>query len=274
MTTRRLIAPLAVLAATAAVTISLACSSSGRESSGMSEPQEVVKFVDPKAKEVIEAMSGWITSQDRLRAELTDTIDMVREDGVKIQLCHERELTVERPSKVRFDIHGDQKNGRLVFDGSNVTLYYSDANAYASRAFKGSVSDMLEMMKTEYGLLMPGADVLSPNMGERILAKTDRVEYLGIHLAAGRPCHHLVLSNELVDGQIWVDAEGDPVLRKFIISYKYAFGEPQYTLVVNSLEPVRSFPPGQFTADLPVGAERIAFEPVSSFNPNAGGVRQ
>ncbi len=56
-----------------------------------------------------------------------------------------------------------------------------------------------------------------------------RGEYLGIHEAAGVPCHHLAFEQATIDWQLWIDAGKDPLPRKLVITYKTEDEVPQYT---------------------------------------------
>ncbi len=56
--------------------------------------------------------------------------------------------------------------------------------------------------------------------------------YLGIHEAAGVPCHHLSFEQATIDWQLWIDAGTEPVPRKLVIAYKTEDEVPQYAVTI------------------------------------------
>ena len=83
-------------------------------------------------------------------------------------------------------------------------------------------------------------------------------EYLGIHLAAGVPCHHLAFSQEAIDWQIWIDAGPQPLPRKIVISYAGEPGAPQYTATIRRWNLDPAFPEDLFRFEAPEGATGIS----------------
>ena len=64
------------------------------------------------------------------------------------------------------------------------------------------------------------------------MGDVQRGVYLGIHEAAGVPCHHLSFEQATIDWQIWIDAGTDPLPRKLVITYKTEDEVPQYAVTI------------------------------------------
>ena len=47
----------------------------------------------------------------------------------------------------------------------------------------------------------------------------------------GKRCHHLAFAQEHVDWQVWIEDGAQPLVRKFVITYKDEPGAPQYTAI-------------------------------------------
>jgi hypothetical protein len=84
-----------------------------------------------------------------------------------------------------------------------------------------------------------------------------RGKYLGIHLAAGTPCHHLVFAQEDLVWQIWVDTGDKPFPRKFAVAYVGEPGVPQYAAVFRKWTVDPKLEPAAFRFIAPAGAQRI-----------------
>ena len=82
-------------------------------------------------------------------------------------------------------------------------------------------------------------------------------KYLGVHQAAGVPCHHLSFGQDGVEWQIWIDAGAQPLPRKLAIAYWDQPGVPQYQAVFRhwTLDP--KLTADQFVFKLPTGAKKI-----------------
>src|SRR3546814_4078973 len=65
---------------------------------------------------------------------------------------------------------------------------------------------------------------LPVELGLRILSAAD----VELNVLAGVPTDHVAVQAENVDFQVWVDAGEKPLLRRVVITYKTAEGEPQY----------------------------------------------
>ena len=71
-----------------------------------------------------------------------------------------------------------------------------------------------------------------PTVYARLMGDVQRGVYLGIHEAAGVPCHHLSFEQATIDWQIWIDAGTDPLPRKLVITYKTEDEVPQYAVTI------------------------------------------
>ena len=65
-----------------------------------------------------------------------------------------------------------------------------------------------------------------------MMGSVQRGVYLGLHDAAGVPCHHLSFEQATIDWQIWIDAGRDPLPRKLVIAYKTEDEVPQYSVTI------------------------------------------
>jgi hypothetical protein len=89
------------------------------------------------------------------------------------------------------------------------------------------------------------------------MAGVQRGVYLGVHEAAGVPCHHLSFEQATIDWQIWIDAAADPLPRKLVIAYKTEDEVPQYTVMIRRWDLDPRLPDARFVFTPPAGATRV-----------------
>src|SRR6476469_4481445 len=89
------------------------------------------------------------------------------------------------------------------------------------------------------------------------MGDVQRGVYLGIHEAAGVPCHHLSFEQATIDWQIWIDAGAEPLPRKLVITYKAEDEVPQYTVTIRKWNLKAQLPDALFAFSPPEGAKRI-----------------
>ena len=91
---------------------------------------------------------------------------------------------------------------------------------WTSGAVPPTVDQALDWVFEQTGTVIPLADFLYADSYARLMEDVQRGVYLGIHEAAGVPCHHLSFEQATVDWQIWIDAGKEPLPRKLVITYK------------------------------------------------------
>jgi len=91
------------------------------------------------------------------------------------------------------------------------------ASAAAQEAPPPPVEPELAPGSDKTGTVIPLADFLYANPYEHLMGSVQRGVYLGIHEAAGVPCHHLSFEQETIDWQLWIDAGKEPLPRKLVI---------------------------------------------------------
>ena len=128
---------------------------------------------------------------------------------------------------------------------------------YATVAAPATIDATLDRLQDEYGIAMPLMDLLYADPYSVLTETVTYGRYLGIHQAAGVPCHHLVFSQATVEWQIWIDAGDEPLPRKLVITYVQEPGEPQYTATIRRWSLTPNFPEDLFTFVAPEDAQKV-----------------
>jgi hypothetical protein len=158
---------------------------------------------------------------------------------------------------VAADATGDTLNRAAWYDGRTITVLDKENNVYATLEAPATIDATFDKLQDDYGVVLPLADLLYADPYAVLTAGVTYGRYLGIHLAAGVPCHHLAFSQPTIEWQIWIDAGDKPLPRKLVISYVDEPGEPQYSATIRRWTLDTKVPDGLFTFEAPEGALKI-----------------
>ena len=221
-------------------------------------------------------MAEFLAKTPRFAVEVEETFTEVNDGEPKIELTNVRRAAVERPNHVAADATGDTLNRAAWYDGRSVTVLDKDHNVYATIEGAATIDATLDKLEDDYGVVLPFADLFYSDPYAVLTEDVTYGRYLGLHLAAGALCHHLVFAQQTIEWQIWIDAGDEPLPRKFVITYVQEPGEPQYTAVVRRWALNPTLPEGLFTFEAPEGATKIdakaiVRKPSESDKPREGG---
>jgi hypothetical protein len=220
-------------------------------------PDVPTRILDPRADEVLRAATTLLAETKTFAFEAEERFDEIPSGQPRTLLTNVRRVVVERPNRLAADAEGDTLSRSVWFDGRSLALYDRAQNVYASIPTPGSIDTALETIFEKYGVDIPLADLLFSDPYETLTAEVTYSRYLGLHLAAGVLCHHLVFSQPTIEWQIWIDAGGQPLIRQLAISYVREPGEPQYAAVLTKWRLLPTLPDALFRFDPPDGAVRV-----------------
>lgn len=231
---------------------------------GVIDAQEVRQkpVIDPEAEQVLRQLSEHNKQVKAGIFRLTDTIDDVQADGRKLQFSHMREITIERPNKLKVETTGDLTTRTLWKDGKTLTVLDRSKNVYAQLPDPGTINQAIDMLQEKYNVSLPAADLLSDDVYQTMTAGCDAIDYIGIGYVGDEKCHHLAFTRPNIDWQLWISVGDKPSMRKMVITYKRMPGEPQYTMQLLKVEDAGKIKDAIFACDIPKGAEKIEFQPV------------
>jgi hypothetical protein len=207
-------------------------------------------------------MSAYLqeTSQFAFEAEFTE--EDVLESGQKLQFEGTVQLLLRRPDKLRLDTISAREKQRFWYDGKNIILQDKHENVYAVAAAPATIDEALDFAHEQLGVTVPLADILAQNPYESLLPPEQPIKaalYVGVESVRGRPCHHLAVSLEHLDWQLWIEDGEMFVPRKMVLTYTQEPSQPQYTIVFTSWNLSPRLPDVLFRFLPPEGANEIAF---------------
>ncbi len=216
----------------------------------------MVPLVDAMADAILRGMSDFLASQARFRVHVLRTLDLVLDNGQKIQADSSAVVTVQRPDRLRVARKGINSDRLVIFDGQTLTLAGSDG-LYATAAAPATLDAFLDRAIERLGLVPPGADLLYANPYQVLTEDLVESTYIGQALINGVRCDHLAFRNRSVDWQLWVEAGPRPLPCKMAVTARETEQAPQFVAYYRDwdLQPV--FGADEFSFTPPPGATRI-----------------
>ncbi len=217
------------------------------------------RLVDRRADELVRQMSERLAGVAAFALEAEEVYDEVPEQSPRRQLTNVRRVAMRRPDRLIGDASGDALNRSFWYDGTVVSVLDREQNVWTDGKVPPTVDQALDLVFEQTGTVVPLADFLYADSYARLMGDVQRGVYLGIHEAAGVPCHHLSFEQATIDWQIWIDAGPDPLPRKLVITYKTEDEVPQYAVTIRKWNLKAKLPDTLFQFSPPEGATRVEF---------------
>jgi hypothetical protein len=188
----------ATLVLPAAIT-TLGCRNSVSEAAALEPPPPRIetelapgsRLIDSRADELMKQMSERLSRVVEFALEAEEVYDEVPEQSPRRQLTNRRYVAMRRPNRLVGDATGDALNRSFWYDGNTFAALDKEQHVWAGGAVPPTVDEALDWVFEQTGTVVPLADFLYADSYARLMEDVQRGVYLGIHEAAGVPCHHL-----------------------------------------------------------------------------------
>jgi hypothetical protein len=220
--------------------------------------------IDPFVDVLIRQASDYLLIAKSFSLHSDTTIEEVSSSGQKIQLSRSAEVLVRQPDRLRAEVVSDRGVTRFYYDGKTMSRFDLDQNVYASIDVPDNLEAALDHAMERFQIDAPLADLFAGNLYSNFIENTDSAFYAGLHYLEGSKYHHLALSNENVDFQIWISDSVAPLIHKIVITYKHLVGAPQFTAILSDWNFNPDAPDMVFDFYPPIDADEIEFLPVTT----------
>lgn len=197
-------------------------------------PVDKVGVVEEDAVEALKEMSAFLMSAKTLGITSQGSLDVVTEDGQRIQLDGNTQYKIRRPGFV-IDYQSDIKSRRFIYDGKNFTVYSPLLGYYSTVAAPGSNREVLDTIYNKYGIALPLEDLFRWGDGtnaDRIQALKSAYE-VGSATIDGVATDHFAFREADVDWEVWIQKGDQPLPRKFVIVDRTDPARPTFTARLN-----------------------------------------
>jgi len=186
--------------------------------SGMNAPVVNPGIIEDNAVDALKDMSNYLMSATTLQADAVGSLDVVTEDGQRIQLDGSTTYKIKRPGFV-IDYVSDIKSRRFIYDGKNFTVYSPKLGYYASVPAPGTNKEVLDIIYNKFGISLPLEDLFrwgDGSNGDRLKALKSAYK-VGTASIDGTETDHYAFREEDVDWEVWIQQGNQPLPRKLVI---------------------------------------------------------
>jgi hypothetical protein len=215
--------------------------------------------IDETARKLMRGACEFLQSKNAFSFRGEATFDEVYRTGRYVQRSRGIDYLLKRPDRMRAEVMSDKGRRDFYYDGKAVTISDLDAKVYASFDAPPTIEAMLEDAQTRLGVTMPMADLASAEPCAALQTAVRRAWYLGKHYFAGERYHHLLLSGDDVDLQVWLPIAGPPLFRKLVFTYKNDPGSPMWGVVLSNWNFAPDVNDAKFTYKPSAGTQEIGF---------------
>jgi len=213
--------------------------------------------MDPDAASVLASMQTYLGGLQSFTAQYDVEIDTVGHQGEKLKFLSSGELVVERPGRLYASRKGAFANAEFFLDGTNVTIFGSRVKGYIQFPAT-TIDEAIDALRDNTGFDAPGADLLSGKPLDSTVTDMASGAHIGMTYVDGVEVHHLAFRGKTVDWQLWVKAGDQPLPLKYVITSKWVFGAPQYSLHISDWNVAPQIEAARFTFTPPAGAELLS----------------
>ena len=224
------------------------------------------------ALRLLKAMTDHVSSQTTLSLKYDSDMEIVTSSLEKIQFSASGAATLSRPDKFRISRTGGYADIELVGDGTHITLTDKDHKRFAQVPGAGSFDQVVDRLRTELMVELPGADLLLSKAYDELVAGVIEAKHVGRGVVEGVECEHLAFRNADTDWQIWIEAGERPVPRKYVITSKTVAAAPQYTLRMRDWQSGVSINPEAFKYTPPADYSGVAVTALNDVDEVPSGV--
>ena len=221
---------------------------------------------DASALRILKAMSDYMAGQRNLSAKYDADIEVITPDLQKIQFAASGDVLVDRQAGLRATRTGGYADVELVFDGKAVTLHNRDGKTFATVDVPGTLDDLVQRLRTEHLVEVPGADLLLARSYDQLTEGVLDAKYVGLGVIDGVECEHLAFRNQDTDWQLWVEVGERPIPRKYVITSKSVAQAPQYTLRIKELRTDVKPDLNAFVFKAPEGTKQVALDAIGDID--------
>ena len=213
------------------------------------------------ARALFKGMSDYLATQEKIAFAYDSTLEVVTTDDQKLGIASSGTVTLERPDHLRATRTGGFADVEMLFDGKAVSLLGKSAELYTKVDAPGTIDQLVDRLRDDYGLPLPAADLLMANPYDALIPEVTDVKDLGSGVIGGRECDHLAFRTADVDWEIWIAQGEAPFPCRYVVTSKAISQAPQYQIDVRDWRSGQAVPADDFAFDAG-GAKEVALDAI------------
>ena len=146
---------------------------------------------EASAKALFKSMSDYMVAQNAVSFSYDANLEIVTADLLKVGLASSGTLSMSRPDKIMMTRTGGLADVEMAFDGKTLAVLGKHLNIFTSTEAPGTIDDLIDTLRFEYGAEAPAADLLSANPYETMMSNVTSAMDLGSGAVLTYPLNHL-----------------------------------------------------------------------------------
>lgn len=219
--------------------------------------------IDPRAEQILKATADYLKDAKEFVFQADITIDDILPSGPMIQYSGTMHSGVKRPNKARSLFSGDLRNSSSWYDGETFTMLNKKLNLYSQWPAPSSLDETMDKLQEKLGVRIPLNSLFYSDPYKHWMDGVIVAIYAGEHLVNGRPAHHIIMIQDEIDAQVWIEEGKQLVIRKVVITYKNAPGSPRFAAHFSNWDFSPRLSDLLFSFSPPEGADKIEILQVS-----------
>jgi hypothetical protein len=186
--------------------------------SGTKNPVANEGVIDASAVNALKDMSAFLMKANTLQIVSNGSLDVVTNNGQRIQLDGTTTYKVRRPGFV-IDYVSDMKSRRFIYDGKTFTVYSPQLGFYASVPAPATNREVLDTIYKKFGIALPLEDLFrwsDPSNAARLQNLKSAYD-VGSATIDGAETEHYAFREPDVDWEVWIQKGDQPLPRKLVI---------------------------------------------------------
>ena len=221
----------------------------------------------PGVEDLIRQMSSNLGSLDSFQFSATVGFDEVPMPEVKVKYAGSMKVSLQRPSRLRVTYQDELTAREVWIDGKTVTVLAPAEGLWASAPAAASIEATLNQFAADYGVSIPLDDLLRSDPYSVLMAGAKAHRYVGLSEIHGVPCHHLIVGQEDVVWQIWIESSDKMLPRQVVITYKNLPMAPEFIAVMREWDLNPRLADSKFQPEIPSDAAQIDFRMLKEARP-------
>lgn len=234
-------------------------------------PAAMAADVDPDAAGLVKSMTDYLQTLNAFSVSVDVGTDVVLKTGQKHKLNSTGEVLVSRPGNIRVSRKGEMADGEFVYDGKTISILSRGDNAYFQAEAAGTIDDLLDALRSSYGIEFPAADLFGSHAYDQLMTGAWSVTYYGQAWIDGAACEHVGVRSDNVDWQIWIRAGDQPLPCQYVITSKWVSGAPEHAIRFYNWNVAPAIAADSFAFTPPAGAKKLDAAPADEIGQLSNG---
>lgn len=214
---------------------------------------------DANALALLKSSTNFLKAQSQFTVMSDSVLEVVLENGQKIQFDNAASLALKRPNKLKAERVGDLVDQQMYYNGKTFTLFNPSAGVYATEAMPATLDAMLDKATADFDIVAPASDLIYSNAFDRLTQSATAGFIVGKAMIDGTLCTHLAFRSPNTDWQIWIADGAKPLPHKFVVTSIDVDGSPQFEVRLKKWNLAPNLADAVFDFKAPANAQKINF---------------